>query len=75
MGREDFLCDTEEQLVDSVAKIKTMAEDYDLLKPERYEFIDSHHKLQDNVYETVYSNGTRVIVDYDKETFEIIREA
>ena len=50
-----------------------MSEDYDLLKPERYEFIQQHHKLQDNVYETVYANGTRVIVDYNKETFEIVR--
>lgn len=73
MGKEDFLCDTDQQLVDSVAKIKVMAQDYDLLKPERYEFIQEHHMLQDNVYETVYSNGTRVIVDYKKETFDIIR--
>lgn len=73
MGREDFICDTDEQLQSSVNRIKVMAEDYELLAPERYEFIEEHKSIGENVFETVYANGTRVIVDYNKETFEIIR--
>lgn len=73
MGLEDMLCDTDEQLKDSVTRIKRMSDDYDLLKPERFEFIDNHEEISENVYCTTYSNGTRVIVDYNKETFEIIR--
>ena len=71
-GKEDFVCDTDEQLVDSVNKIKIMSDDYDLLKQERYEFITNHREISKGVYCTTYSNGTEVIVDYNKETFEII---
>ena len=71
MGREDFICDTEEQLRESVANAKRMAEDYDLLKDERYEVIVNHEKLKEGVYRTTYSNGTRVTVDYENETFNI----
>jgi len=40
---------------------------------ERFEFTEKHEKVSDGVYKTVYSNGTIVVVDYNKETFEIIR--
>lgn len=73
MGKEDFFCETDEQLNDSVCKIKTMWDDYALMKEEIYEFIDEHRKIADNVYETVYSNGTRVVVDYNVNTFEMLR--
>ncbi|MBE7038400.1 MAG: hypothetical protein E7404_05825 [Ruminococcaceae bacterium] len=74
MGLEDFICDTDDQLKDSVSKIKIMSEDYDLLKEERYEFMDSHEKIADGVYVTTYSNGTKVTVDYNNETFKIERK-
>lgn len=73
MGKEDFLCDTDEQLKDSVEKIKIMRDDYDLLKPERYEFIEEHQEVSPGVFKTVYSNKTEVVVDYNKKTFEISR--
>ena len=73
MGKEDFLCDTDEMLKESVAKAKIMADDYDLLKDERFEFIVDHKKVSDGVYCTEYSNGTKVYTDYNNETFEIIR--
>ena len=74
MGLEDFITNTDEQLKDSVAKIKQMSEDYDSLKPERFEFIESHKEIADNVFKTTYSNGTEVTVDYNAETFEIVRK-
>ena len=73
MGREDFVCDTDAQLEDSVSKIQQMAADYALLEPERYEFIENHEKLTDDVYRTTYANGTQVTVDYQNETVEITR--
>ena len=73
MGREDFVCDTDAQLEDSVSKIQQMAADYALLEPERYEFIENHEKLADDVYRTTYANGTQVTVDYQNETVEITR--
>ncbi len=73
MGKEDMLCDTEEQLEISVKHVKAMEEDYDLLKEERYLFITDHKKVKDNVFETTYENGTVVTVDYNSHTFDIRR--
>ena len=36
MGREDMLCDTDEQMRESVARVKRMADDYELLRSVRY---------------------------------------
>lgn len=74
MGKEDFICDTNEQLKDSVRKIKIMSEDYKLLEPERFEFIINHERISDGIYCTTYSNNTKVTVDYNKNSFEIKRE-
>ena len=73
MGLEDFICDTDEQLENSVKWAKQMADDYDQLKEERYEFIVNHEELSENVFCTTYSNGTKVIVDYNNETYKIER--
>jgi len=48
-----------------------MADDYELLKPVRYAFMDSHEETAPGVFCTEYSNGIKVIVDYNRETFEI----
>lgn len=74
MGNEDFICDTDEQMVASVSAIKQMSDDYKMLEKERYEFIYSHEKLSDGVYKTTYTNGTEVIVDYNAQTFDVIRK-
>ena len=64
---------TDGELRESAEKIKIMYDDYNSLLPERFEFTEKHEKVSDGVYKTVYSNGTIVVVDYNKETFEIIR--
>ncbi|MBE7091899.1 MAG: hypothetical protein E7365_01815 [Clostridiales bacterium] len=71
MGLEDLLCDNDEQLADSVKRVKQMADDYALFESVRYEFMDSHEKIADGVFRTVYSNGMTVTVDYNKGTFDI----
>lgn len=71
MGYEDFIFDTDEQMRDCAEKIKIMYDDYQLFKDERYEYIDSHEEIAENVFRTVYSNGTAVTVDYNNETFRI----
>ncbi len=72
MGLEDLVCDTDEELALGVSKVKEMAEDYALLESVRYEFMESHEKIADGVYRTTYGNGTSVVVDYHKETVQII---
>jgi hypothetical protein len=33
--------------------------------------IVGHEKVSDNVFATTYEDGTRVVVDYNKETFAV----
>lgn len=73
MGLEDMLCRTDEQLRESVAKVKLMAEDYKALECVRFAFMDSHRQIQPGVFCTEYSNGISVTVDYNRETVEINR--
>lgn len=64
MGREDLLCDTDEQLRFSVEKVKQMAQDYALMEKVRFAFMDRHEKLAEGIFRTTYSNGETVTVDY-----------
>lgn len=68
MGREDIRIDCDEEMVESVSKIKLMSEDYEWLKEVRYAFMQSHNKIADGVYETAYSNGIKVTVNYNDST-------
>lgn len=68
MGREDLLCDTDEQMRDSVKRVKQMEQDYERLAPVRYEFMEQHEKIADGVYRTRYANGGEVMVDYHAGT-------
>ena len=43
-----------------------MADDYLALAPERYELIENHEKLSEDVVRTTCTNGTTVTVDYKK---------
>lgn len=68
MGREDIKCDSDEELKESVAKIKQMADDYEWLKEVRFAFMESHNHVSDSVYEILYSNGIKITVDYKSST-------
>lgn len=74
MGKNDFTTADIEQIEFSTAKIKQMAEDYDMLKAERFEYIENHEEIGENIYRTTYSNGTVVTVDYNNESFDISRK-
>lgn len=71
MGIEDLLCETDDQLNDSIASLKMMYDDYELLKDVRYCFMESHEKICNGVFATEYSNGTKVIVNYNNKTVKI----
>ncbi|MBQ4120279.1 MAG: hypothetical protein IJD45_07830 [Clostridia bacterium] len=68
MGREDIRCDTDEEMKDSVSKIKLMYDDYNWLKDVRFAFMESHNEIADKVFEIAYSNGIKVKVDYNTAT-------
>ena len=65
MGREDIRLESDDEMKESVAKIKSMSEDYEWMKEVRYAFMQSHNRISDGVYETVYSNGVKIVVDYN----------
>lgn len=71
MGINDARCDNEQQMKESVQKIKQGYDEYYKLKELQTLFMDKHEKLSDEVYKTTYSNGTVVTVDYNKETYTI----
>lgn len=71
MGNEDFLCDTPEQMQESVARIKTAYDEYQTLRPLQYEFMERHEILPGNKRRTTYSDGTVITVDYETGTWDI----
>ena len=68
-----MLCDTDEQMRESVARVKRMADDYELLRSVRYEFMEQHDILGSGKYRTRYSNGVEIEVDYSAKAFRILR--
>lgn len=71
MGEEDLFNETDEQLKESVRALKMMSDDYEMLKPVRYAYMEKHERLSDGVYETTYSNGIKVRVDYNRKTVDM----
>lgn len=57
--------------------IKDLWDEYKLFNKElgslQYEFITDHREIYRYVYQTTYSNGTRVIVNYSNEEYKGIR--
>lgn len=74
MGLEDLICDSDEQMRQSVAAVKQMEEDYELLRPVRYEFMEQHDQIGEGIFRTRYSNGVEVVVDYNTKSFRIAQE-
>lgn len=68
MGREDIRCDSDEEMKESVSKIKLMYDDYNWLEEVRFAFMESHTEVTKKVFEIVYSNGIKVKVDYNNAT-------
>jgi len=71
MGNTDCTCLTDDDLRRSVQNIKKAYDIYRTLSDTRYADMHSHEKRSDGVYETTYSDGTVVQVDYHNKTWEI----
>ena len=70
LGKEDLLCDTDEQLEYSVSKIKEAADTYNEYKHLQTVFIDKHEKIDDNIYMVTYSDGTKICCNYSNNTVD-----
>ena len=73
MGNTDCICDTPQQLIESVAKIKQAYDTYSALSDTHYAYMQKHEQVGENVFETTYSNGTVLRVDYGKGEYTIQR--
>ena len=73
MGESDMRCSTEEELRDSVRRLKAELDAYAPFAPRQLAFMDSHRKLSDGVYETVYSDGWRTVADYNTNEIRLIQ--
>ncbi|MBR2038056.1 MAG: hypothetical protein IKA09_10080 [Lachnospiraceae bacterium] len=72
LGREDLVCNTEEQLIESVAKIKQAYDEYIKVKHLQLLYMDKHIKKAEDVYVMVYSDGTEVECNYNDNSLKII---
>ena len=71
LGKEDLLCDTDEQLKYTVSKIKEAYQEYKQLMHLQTEFIENHRETSNNVFDIKYSDGSVITVDYNKKTYKI----
>lgn len=69
MGEQDMLCDTVQRCTESVQKLKQMLDEYHPYAARQLAYMDRHDKLADGVYQTTYSDGYRVIVNYTEQDY------
>lgn len=67
MGSRDCICSTDEQLKDSVAKIKKGYLEYQKLSELQTVYMEKHSEIAENVFEVTYSNNVVIQVDYNKK--------
>lgn len=75
LGDEDLTCDTDEQLCCSVKKIKKAYDIYKKLSRLQTQFITKHCQIADGISEITYSDGTRIIVNRNENSYNISEQA
>ena len=73
MGEIDCRCRDDEELKESVSKIKKGYDIYSELNFLQTEFMDKHEKIEEGVYRTTYSDGSTVTVNYNENTYKLER--
>lgn len=71
MGEEDLLCATDEQLNDSLDRIRAVYEEYKTLSSLQYALMLRHEKLSDGVYRTHYEGGATLTVNYNDLSYTV----
>ncbi len=71
MGGKDFRMSTEEELKESVEASKKTYDIYNELSYLQYEFMEKHERVADKVYEITYSDGSKITVDYNNNTYKL----
>jgi hypothetical protein len=71
LGRRDYRYDDREGLKQEVADLRRVFDDVQRLKHLQKEFLEGHRQLADQVFETAYSNGQRVVVNYREQLYPL----
>ncbi len=69
MGSVDLRVDSNDDLQRTTAKIKEGYDEFQKLKPLQYEFMTSHEKIADNVFKSVFSDGTAIVCNYGQTDY------
>ncbi|MDR1965020.1 MAG: DUF5696 domain-containing protein [Planctomycetaceae bacterium] len=70
MGNDDLICETNEELIQSVTKIKEGFDEFETIRHLQYEFMESHEFITENVSRTTFSDGTNIVSNYSDIDFD-----
>lgn len=73
IGDGDLYCHTPENIEKSAIAVKKTMDVFTDLAYLQYEFMESHRKIADKVYQTCYADGSVVIVDYNRKTYKLCK--
>lgn len=71
LGHRDYRYDSPEGLKQAVSGLRRVFEDFQQLGHLQMEFLDGHQRLAKGVFETTYSNGQRVVVNYNDKPYPL----
>lgn len=69
-GESDIVCGTDSELTESVKKIKQGYDEFEKLKSLQIEFMDQHEEMDQDVFRTVFSNGTEIISNFRSDPYQ-----
>ncbi|MDO5310500.1 MAG: DUF5696 domain-containing protein [Clostridia bacterium] len=71
LGKEDLILDTDEDLCHAAKVIKDACDEYAAVSDLQTEYILKHEEISENIFEVTYSNGRKITVDYNGQTYSI----
>ncbi len=71
LGKRDYRYDDRAGLEQIVTELRRVYDDVERLKHLQVEFIEDHRQVTEDVFETVYSNGQRVVVNYGQRPHKL----
>ncbi|MDO5580872.1 MAG: DUF5696 domain-containing protein [Planctomycetia bacterium] len=69
MGERDITCGTDEELRQSVAKIKEGYDEFEKLRSLQYEFFEDHEMIAEGIFRSAFSNGSSIITNYTDKPY------
>ncbi|MEE1238555.1 MAG: DUF5696 domain-containing protein [Acutalibacteraceae bacterium] len=71
LGKNDLMIGTEEELQFTADKIASSYEEFKKYRHLQTEFIVKHRKVAEGIYEIIYSNGEKLVVDYNSADIKL----